>query len=300
MSAIQDFRQMLKQRKARSKQAVQERPDFYYEVFWDNPQTVEISGQQYTVYPTRLRIDRQPMQNAAMRSRGVLTPVCQAGSMGPMISRGARLNGGWGTPDCAVLDNAELSEASFIAEGTILKGHARVGGFSYLRNSVVENDARVSDSYLRDSHISDEAQVERSYGSALSMFDSSSCRDSEVAKSTLWDFSEVKDHAQVVGGTNGESKLTGHTSISKSMVETSELRDVDVSEGSRIIKSGAVGVHIIESEFYKTMLGSGDYGQTFRRQTVINGEKQSPRGMNIDVPSEDTSYDDRYETLHFD
>lgn len=330
MSMIQDFRKRLREHYAnnpdnQTTRNFSPKSDSYFVVMWNHPHVVNVDGAQHTVYPTYLLRDRNP---SGVSDREFVSPACKAGDFGPLVESADCLkDNGWGDTSCIVLRGASVSGAAFIGDNTVMKDGASVGGFSYLRECELSGNARISDSYAESSQFGDSASVERSCvsssrlegnarvsesecsGSHLewnahmsqsqcsgcSLFDNSKCENSEMENTTLFGASEVRNHSKVVSNT----KMYGSSVIDGSKVENSELRDVDVQNGSQIIKSQIAGGKFLNSYVYKTFLNATD-GKVYNRQSVVVGE-QSPKGMQTDVKAvESNGYDSRYEPLTFD
>ena len=314
MSIIQDFRKRLQEHRANNPDNQTTRnfsseSNSYFAVMWDHPQTVNVDGVQHTVYPTYLLRDRNP---SGVSGREFVSPACKAGDFGPFVESADCLkDNGWGGASCIVLRGASVSGADFIGYDTVMKDGASVGGFSYLRECELSGNVRISDSYaessqfggnvsveqscVSSSHLEGNARVSQSQCSGCSLFDNSKCENSDMKNTTLFDTSEVRNHSNVVSNT----KMYGSSVIDGSKVESSELRDVDVRNGSQIIKSQIAGGKFLNSYVYKTLLNATD-GKVYNRQSVIVGE-QSPKGMQTDVKAvESNDYDSRYKPLTFD
>ena len=314
MSMIQDFRKRLHQHRANNPDNQTTRnfsPESYshFAVMWDHPQVVSVDGVQRTVYPTYLLRDRN---SSGVSGREFVSPACKAGDFGPLVESADCLkDNGWGDASCIVLRGASVSGAAFIGDNTVMKDNASVGGFSYLRECELSDNARVSDSYVESSqlkdnsfaecscvlasHLEGNALVSQSECSECTLFDNSKCEDAEMKGATLFDDSEVRNHSKI----EKNVKLYGKSVIDDSKVENSELRDVSAQNGSEIIKSQMAGGKFLNSYVYKTLLNATD-GQVYNRQIITVGE-QSPKGMQTDVKSvESNGYDPRYEPLIFD
>ena len=316
MSMIQDFRKRFFERRSEGS-ARQTVYDFssnsssYFAVMWDRPQTIGVDGERHIVYPTYLLKDRSP---SGVSGRDFVSPSCKAGDFGPLVESADCLReNGWGDASCVVFKGASVSGVAFIGDNTVVKNGANVGGFSYVRDCDISGNARVSDSYVESSRIGGNSYVSLSYVdsshiegnsyvlqarcSQSSMFDNSKCESSEMTDVTLWGNSEVKNHSEI----KNHVTLYGSSMVDGSKVEgVSELRDVDVRNGSEIIKSQIAGGKFLNSYVYKTLLNVTG-GRTYNRQTFINGEIQAPKGMKTDtktVASDD--YDSKFEPLIFD